>query len=64
MVVAEAQLTRRCFGSSPVHTIPSFSFNRPVQLKHTYNYVITCILIHTHTHTDCRLSDTSSLTPF
>ncbi|VUZ55924.1 unnamed protein product [Hymenolepis diminuta] len=34
MIVAEAQLTRRYFGTSPVHTIPSFTYSRLVQLKH------------------------------
>ncbi|VUZ50149.1 unnamed protein product [Hymenolepis diminuta] len=45
MIVAEAPLARRYFGTSPVHTIPSFSYNRPVQLKHTYNYVLMHVLI-------------------
>ncbi|VUZ47868.1 unnamed protein product [Hymenolepis diminuta] len=55
-------------------TIPSFSYNRPVHLKHTYNYVLTRVLIqvtninslsiHTHTYTDCRLSGTSFSAPF
>ncbi|VUZ53594.1 unnamed protein product [Hymenolepis diminuta] len=45
MVVTEALLTWRCFGTSPVHTVPSFSYNRPVQLKHTYSYVLMRVLI-------------------
>ncbi|VUZ41367.1 unnamed protein product [Hymenolepis diminuta] len=67
MLVAEAPLTRLCLRTSPIHTVSSFSYNRPVQLKHTYNYVHTRVLIqvtnvnslsiHTQTH---RLSDTSS----
>ncbi|VUZ47881.1 unnamed protein product [Hymenolepis diminuta] len=67
VIVAEAALTQQCFGTSPVHTTPSFSYNRFAQLKHTYNYVHTRVLIqvtnvnnlsiHTYTCTDCRLSD-------
>ncbi|KAM3183954.1 hypothetical protein ACTXT7_009323 [Hymenolepis weldensis] len=70
MVVAEAQLIQRYFGTSPVHAIPSSSYNRPVQLKHTYNYVLTRALIQLtninslSTHTDCRPSDASSFVPF
>ncbi|VUZ55055.1 unnamed protein product [Hymenolepis diminuta] len=45
MIAAEAQLTRRCFETSPVHNIPSFSYNRPVQLNYTYDYVLTRVLI-------------------
>ncbi|VUZ45235.1 unnamed protein product [Hymenolepis diminuta] len=33
------------FGTSPAHTVPSFSSNLPVHLKHTYNYVLTRVLI-------------------
>ncbi|KAM3176829.1 hypothetical protein ACTXT7_005741 [Hymenolepis weldensis] len=61
MIVAEAQLTQRCFEISSVHTFPSISYNPPVQLKHIYNYVFTRVLIQltninslslhtTHTH--------------
>ncbi|VUZ55293.1 unnamed protein product [Hymenolepis diminuta] len=33
------------FGTNPIHTVPSFSYNRPVQLNHTCNYVLTRVLI-------------------
>ncbi|VUZ40924.1 unnamed protein product [Hymenolepis diminuta] len=46
-------------GNSPVCTVPSFFYNRPVQLKHTCNYVLTRVLIQTHTQRDCSLSDKS-----
>ncbi|VUZ49527.1 unnamed protein product [Hymenolepis diminuta] len=39
MRVAETQLTWRCFGTSLVHTISSFSYNSSVQLKHTYKNI-------------------------
>ncbi|VUZ55529.1 unnamed protein product [Hymenolepis diminuta] len=45
MIIAEASLTRRCFGTSPVNTVSSLSYNRPVQSKHTYSYVLTHVLI-------------------
>ncbi|VUZ53684.1 unnamed protein product [Hymenolepis diminuta] len=35
----------RCFGISLVHAIPSSSYNLPVQLKHTNNYVLARALI-------------------
>ncbi|VUZ52632.1 unnamed protein product [Hymenolepis diminuta] len=71
MIVAEPPLTRLCLGTSPVYAVPSFFYNRLVQLKHTYNYVLMCVLIQVtninslsiHTHRDCRLSDISSFTP-
>ncbi|VUZ41907.1 unnamed protein product [Hymenolepis diminuta] len=56
MTVAGTRLTRLILGTSPVHTVPSFSYNRPLQLEHTYNYVLTrltnisSLLIHTNTH--------------
>ncbi|VUZ54221.1 unnamed protein product [Hymenolepis diminuta] len=64
MIVTEAPLTQPCLRTSPIHTLPSLSYNRPVQIKHTYNYVLTRVLIqvtiqyntiHTRTHTE-RLS--------
>ncbi|KAM3180241.1 hypothetical protein ACTXT7_016673, partial [Hymenolepis weldensis] len=45
MIVAEAPLTRRYFITNAVHTVPSFSYNRPVQLKHATNHVLTRVLI-------------------
>ncbi|VUZ44808.1 unnamed protein product [Hymenolepis diminuta] len=45
MIVEEASLTRLCLGASPVHTVPSFSYNHPVLLNHTHKYVLTYILI-------------------
>ncbi|VUZ52476.1 unnamed protein product [Hymenolepis diminuta] len=53
-------------GTSPVHAVSSFSYNRPVKLKHTYNYVLTRVLIqvtiiNSLPERDCRLSGTSSL---
>ncbi|VUZ54419.1 unnamed protein product [Hymenolepis diminuta] len=45
MIGAEAPLTRLCLGTSPIHTTPSFSYNCPVQLRHTYNHVLTHVLI-------------------
>ncbi|VUZ44436.1 unnamed protein product [Hymenolepis diminuta] len=48
--------------TSPVCTVPSFSYNRPVQLKRTYNYVhmrvpiqvtiINSLPLHSHIHTE------------
>ncbi|VUZ55480.1 unnamed protein product, partial [Hymenolepis diminuta] len=31
--------------TSPVCTVPSFSYNRPDQLKHAYNYILMRVLI-------------------
>ncbi|VUZ39458.1 unnamed protein product [Hymenolepis diminuta] len=45
MIVVEAPPTRLCLGTSPVNTVPSFSYKHPVQLKPTYNYVLTRVLI-------------------
>ncbi|KAM3180845.1 hypothetical protein ACTXT7_015516 [Hymenolepis weldensis] len=45
MMVAEAPLTLRYFRTSPVHTVPPFSYNRPVQLKHAHNHFLTRVLI-------------------
>ncbi|VUZ41813.1 unnamed protein product [Hymenolepis diminuta] len=59
MIAAEASLTRLCLWTSLVYPVPSFSYNRPVQLKHKYNNVLTRVLIQVsninsspiHTHT-------------
>ncbi|KAM3181239.1 hypothetical protein ACTXT7_014754 [Hymenolepis weldensis] len=77
MVVAEAPLTRRCLGTSPVHSVPSFSYNRPVQSKRAHNHVLTRILIqvmninclsirarHTRTETVACQTHCPSLPPF
>ncbi|KAM3177519.1 hypothetical protein ACTXT7_004391 [Hymenolepis weldensis] len=45
MIVAEAPLTRRYFITNAVHTVPSFSYNRPDQLKHAHNHDLTRVLI-------------------
>ncbi|KAM3178901.1 hypothetical protein ACTXT7_001648 [Hymenolepis weldensis] len=45
MVVAEEPLTRRYFITNAVHTVPSISYKRPVQLKHAHNHVLTRVLI-------------------
>ncbi|KAM3172393.1 hypothetical protein ACTXT7_014643 [Hymenolepis weldensis] len=45
MIVAEAPLTRRYFITNAVHTVSSFSYNRPVQLKHAHNHDLTRVLI-------------------
>ncbi|KAM3172123.1 hypothetical protein ACTXT7_015199, partial [Hymenolepis weldensis] len=45
MIVAEAPLTLRYFRISTVYAVPSFSYNRPVQLKHAHNHVLTRVLI-------------------
>ncbi|VUZ52430.1 unnamed protein product, partial [Hymenolepis diminuta] len=46
--------------TSPVCTVPSFSYNRPDQLKHAYDYILMCVLTRSvgynqpslrHTHT-------------
>ncbi|VUZ53593.1 unnamed protein product, partial [Hymenolepis diminuta] len=63
-------------GISPPHTVPSFSYNRPAQLKHTYNYVLMRILVqvtiinrlptrtHTHGETVACQANLPSLPPF
>ncbi|VUZ55282.1 unnamed protein product, partial [Hymenolepis diminuta] len=58
-------------GTSPVNTIPSLSYNLPAQLKYTYNYVLTRVLIQVtnviilSTYTERRhVSDTSSFASF
>ncbi|VUZ40220.1 unnamed protein product [Hymenolepis diminuta] len=43
MIVAEIQLI--ILLTSPVCTVPSFSYNCPVQLKRTYKYVLMRALI-------------------
>ncbi|VUZ39043.1 unnamed protein product, partial [Hymenolepis diminuta] len=35
MIIAETPLIRLYLETCPVHTVPSFSYNRLVQLKHT-----------------------------
>ncbi|VUZ42769.1 unnamed protein product [Hymenolepis diminuta] len=40
MVVVNRPLSPLC----PVCTVPSFSYNRPVQLKHAYNYILMRVL--------------------
>ncbi|KAM3172316.1 hypothetical protein ACTXT7_014785 [Hymenolepis weldensis] len=44
MIVAEATLTRQYFGTSHVHTVPSFSYNRPVQLS-LARHIFLCSLL-------------------
>ncbi|KAM3171384.1 hypothetical protein ACTXT7_016729, partial [Hymenolepis weldensis] len=45
MIVAEAPLTRRYFITNAAYTVPSFSYNRPDQLKHAHNQDLMRVLI-------------------